>query len=127
MPTSVAPTDPNLGLVDKTIRNFEETTQRRVSTPGRLVIQQFFISLAMDRVGFSKSMSDNDRRQAIQTAQSNLYSFLDSLGQRVDKGVKSEAGYWDTDPAAKPEIGLLLIVQNINSWAKQIGCPCWPE
>jgi hypothetical protein len=116
-----------LGGVDNIIRTFEVNNQRRVSTPGRLVIQQFFISLATDRIGFNTMMSDDARQQAIQTAHDNLSAFLDNLDKKAQKSIVSSAVERDTDPTAKPEIGLLLVVQNINSWALQINCPCWPR
>jgi hypothetical protein len=110
MAISVERVSPSLGEVDNIIREFEADTRLRVSTPARLVIQQFFISLHTDRAGFIGP--ENTRQQAIEMACDSLYGFLESLGKKTP---------------ALGEIGLLLIVQNINNWALEINCPCWPR
>jgi hypothetical protein len=115
----------SMAMVDDIIRTFEAEKKRRVSIPARLVIQQFFLALATDHIGFTQLMSDSERQKAIQTAHDNLRGFLDNLDKKAKALTASPVMGLNTP--TKPEIGLLLIVQNINSWALNISCPCWPR
>jgi hypothetical protein len=116
MARRITPMTPDLGGVENAIRSFEASSEWRVSIPGRIVIQQFFVSLGLDRIGFAKEMSTLARNQAIQTASSKLPEFLQSLSVKAASSIVSDAGVWDTKVSPTKEIGLLLIVQHINSW-----------
>ena len=125
------------GAIDKTMRSFEEDWHWSISSEAKEIVHKFFNLLASDRLGFSVSMTKTMRNQALKVAYGTLRGFLDSIGGTAAQGPISEPSIQNVSPATasqttsavpdEPKIGGLLIVQNINKWAHQINCSCWPR
>jgi hypothetical protein len=119
--------------IERTIAAFEEEWHSSVSDQGKQIIQLFFASLMLDRLGFAILMTHAMRKQAMKVAYGTLRGFLNHLGS-----VAAQAPISDPNPTVRgrpdqpegpdePQIGGLLIMQNVNNWADQIGCSCWPR
>jgi hypothetical protein len=113
-----APVD--LSAVEATIRAVEEKTSWSFPLPGRTVIYQLFVSLAIDQGGFAIPMTPDTRERALLIAQADLDGFLNHL---VSKSAQLGAlsGY------KGKEIGFPVVVQEIDRFATRIRCECWPR
>jgi hypothetical protein len=110
----------NLAAVETTIRNFQEKSGWSLSMPARTVIHQLFISLATDQGGFSVPMPQPSREKALWIAHQELGRFLGKLVDR-SHAQSEESGYEGR------EIGFPIVVHEMDGWAAQIHCSCWPR
>jgi len=110
----------DLGEIESTIQVFEAETGWRISLPSRVVIQQLFISLAIDSGGFKVSMSSAVRETALGIAKSALPDFLKQCLSRSQE-LSGQSGYQGK------EIGLPVVIREMNNSATMTKCMCWPE
>jgi hypothetical protein len=105
--------------LDLAFSTFEQETDWRLSLPAKVIIQQGFISIEMDRLGMGAYAPASDRALAVRTAMQKLPSFLDAL--------KKEAENRPDDEKASKNIGGIFVLQHAKSWRDLFGCPCWPN
>jgi hypothetical protein len=120
MPATFEGVPVDLSKVENTIRTVERDTSWSIPLPGRTVIHQLFVSLALDQGGFAIEMPPNTRQQALQTAQNELDGFLRHVIEKSKK-LKTGSGYQGT------EVGFPVVVHELDGWATRITCSCWPR
>ena len=116
------PSGNKLRAIEHTIQTFEERSKWKVSLPGRVVLQQTFLSFATDRVGPDFD-SQSERRDAQAAAIKALPDFLDHLADEAVDFLKARERAKDETT----EIGAIFIVKHLDRWARERKCVCWPQ
>jgi hypothetical protein len=119
--------------METAIRRFEKDRNWRVSLPARVLLQQIFIALRSDQLGFidpdgssPEAARDPQRRarerEAPRMMVATLGEFLNSLGDAADALVRQ--GFVDRDDFT--EIDAIFVLRHIRRWPKLVNCLCIP-
>lgn len=120
MPDTFVGVPVDLSAVETTIRAIEQETKWSFPLPGRSVIYQLFISLSLDQGGFAIPMPTSTREVALGTAQNELGNFLRHVISK-SQTLAPNSGYKGT------EVGFPVVVHELDSWATNLVCNCWPR
>ena len=110
----------DLGSVETTIRRIEAETEWRISLPARIVIQQVFVSFATEEGAFEILMTDEVRSQALEIAHEQLANFLRRTVERSQEMAR-RSNYTGN------EVGLPIVISELNVWTGNGSCHCWPR
>jgi hypothetical protein len=112
--------------VGERLRDFEASSEWRVSLPAQVVIQQTFLSLGTDIIGMGELTNPPGRRFAIDKALETLPSFLNYLAETAAP-LAAEAAKREGVEQETRNIGAIFVLQHVHTWATMFGCPCWPR
>ena len=110
----------DLGRVETAITSREANSSWTFPLPARTAIHQLFVSLAIDEGGFEVPMTDDVRSKALETAYDNLDGFLQHIITKSME-VAKRSGY------SGNKVGFPVVIRELDGWARQIKCHCWPR
>lgn len=105
------------------IRNFEQGSGWRLSTPAKVVLQQAFLSLDTDYLGLAGYTTGESRREMEIRVVKNVGGFLWNLSQKAGSAALDQNLNSDEERL----IGAIYIMQHMQNLAMKVNCGCWPR